>query len=74
MKNKKYYTIYKVDKETNDIQNIMDYETAEEIQKAYNLKNKKSIYHYLVKDIDNIDINNIKNLLNCKYFIMINED
>lgn len=74
MRLKKYYTIYKIDKQTNDITNIMDYESPQEIAQAYNLKNIKSIYHYIVKDIDEIDYNNIENLLNCQYFIMINQD
>ena len=75
---KKYYTIYKIDKETKDITNVMDYERAEDVQKSYGLANKKSIYNYLVKDIESIydkDNNfNIKNLLKNNYFIMINED
>ena len=74
MKKKKYYTIYKINKESKDIEYIEELESAEEVQKEYDLKNKKSIYNYLVKDIDKIDVFNLKNLMKNNYFIMIDTD
>lgn len=74
MKKQKYYTIYKINKETRDIEYIEELESAEEVQKEYNLKNKKSIYNYLVKNIDEVDIFNLKNLLKNSYFIMIDTE
>lgn len=70
----KYYTIYEIDKENNDIINIKDYEDATQLCVDYGLKNKKSIYHYILKDIENVNFLDIKNLLNCRYIIMINKD
>ena len=70
----KYYTIYEIDKENNDLVNVMDYDDATELCEDYGLKNKKSIYHYILKDLNNVNLLEIKNLLNCKYIIMINKD
>lgn len=74
MRKKKYYTIYKINKETRDIEYIEELESAEEVQKEYNLKNKKSIYNYLVKNIDDVDVFNLKNYLKNNYFIMIDAE
>ena len=74
MKRKKYYTIYKINKESKDIEYVEELESAEEVQKEYNLKNKKSIYNYLVKNIDDVDVFSLKNLLKNNYFIMIDTD
>lgn len=74
MKKQKYYTIYKINKENKDIEYIEELESAEEVQKEYNLKNKKSIYNYLVKNIDDVDVFSLKNLLKNNYFIMIDSD
>ncbi len=74
MKRKKYYTIYKINKETKDVEYVEELESAEEVQKGYNLKNKKSIYNYLVKNIDDVDVFSLKNLLKNNYFIMIDTD
>ena len=74
MKKQKYYTIYKINKETKDIEYIEELESAEEVQKEYNLKNKKSIYNYLVKNIDEVDVFSLKNLLKNNYFIMIDTE
>ena len=71
MKNKKVYIIYKYNNESNDLEYVKEYNTTEEIKKDYNLQNKKSVYNYIIKDIDNI--NSYYNLLNNKY-IIIKED
>lgn len=74
MKKQKYYTIYKINKETKDVEYVEELESAEEVQKEYNLKNKKSIYNYLVKNIDEVDVFSLKNLLKNNYFVMIDTD
>jgi len=74
MKKQKFYTIYKINKETRDIEYIEELESAEEVQKEYNLKNKKSIYNYLVKNIDEVDVFSLKNYLKNNYFVMIDTD
>lgn len=74
MKKQKYYTIYKINKETKDVEYVEELESAEEVQKEYNLKNKKSIYNYLVKNIDEVDVFNLKNYLKNNYFVMIDTD
>ena len=74
MRKQKYYTIYKINKETKDVEYIEELTSAEEVQKEYNLKNKKSIYNYLVKDIDEVDVFSLKNYLKNNYFIMIDTE
>lgn len=74
MRKQKYYTIYRINKENKDIEYIEELTSAEEVQKGYNLKNKKSIYNYLVKNIDEVDVFNLKNYLKNNYFIMIDTD
>lgn len=74
MRKQKYYTIYKINKENKDIEYIEELTSAEEVQKEYNLKNKKSIYNYLVKNIDEVDVFSLKNYLKNNYFIMIDTD
>lgn len=74
MRKQKYYTIYKINKESKDIEYIEELESAEEVQKEYNLKNKKSIYNYLVKNIDEVDVFNLKNYLKNNYFVMIDTE
>ena len=71
MKSKKVYIIYKYNNELNDLKYIKEYNKIEEIKKDYNLQNKKSVYNYIVKDIDNI--NSYYNLLNNKYIIIKEE-
>ena len=71
MKSKKVYIIYKYNENINDIEYIKEYNKIEEIKQDYNLQNKKSVYNYIIKDIDNI--NSYYNLLNNKY-IIIKED
>lgn len=68
----KYYTVYKIDKINNDINNIANYTSIDDLVNDYNLTNKKSIYNYIVKDLDSIK--DFKHLLKDKYFIMIDYD
>jgi len=69
---KKYYTVYRIDKSTNDITNIMDYTNVNELMKDFKLTNKKSIYNYVVKNLDTLK--DFKHLLKDRYFIMIDYD
>lgn len=69
---KKYYTVYKLDKSTNDISNIMDYTNVNDLMDDFKLTNKKSIYNYVVKNLDTLK--DFKHLLKDKYFIMIDYD
>lgn len=72
---KKYYTIYKVDTINNDLQYINEYEDIITLVQDYGLKNKKSIYNYIIDNLDKVeDLVNIKNLLKCKYIIMIDKE
>lgn len=70
----KYYTLYEVkkaeryEKFEKDLDYIKEYNNIEEIQKEFNLKNKRSVYHYIVKNIDNL--NSYKNLLDNKYILI----
>lgn len=68
MKKEKYYILYNYNEFKNDLEYIKEYNNIEEIQKEFKLKNKKSIYHYIIKDIDNMQSYN--NLLNNKYVII----
>ena len=68
----KYYTIYRIDKTNDDISNIMDYTNVDELMKDFKLTNKKSIYNYVVKNLDTLK--DFKHLLKDKYFIMIDYD
>lgn len=68
----KYYTVYKIDKINNDINNIADYTSIDDLVNNYNLTNKKSIYNYIVKDLDTLK--DFKHLLKDRYFIMIDYD
>jgi hypothetical protein len=68
----KYYTIYRIDKSTNDISNIMDYTNVNDLMDDFKLTNKKSIYNYVVKNLDTLK--DFKHLLKDKYFIMIDYD
>lgn len=69
--NKKYvYSVYYIDTQKNDIEYIKEYNTPEELANDYNLKNKKSIYHYIIDNLDNItNVNEIKNTLKNNYII-----
>ena len=72
---KKYYTIYKVDAINNDLKYINEYEDIITLVQDYGLKNKKSIYNYIIDNLDKVeDLTNIKNLLNCKYIIIIDKE
>ena len=70
MKEKKIFSVYYVDTQKNDIRYIRDYNSAEEIAEDYKLKNKKSVYNYIIDSIDNImNVSEIKNTLKNNYII-----
>lgn len=67
--NKNVYILYHYNNFTKDYEYIKEYYNTKELvkdnQKEFNLKNKKSLYHYIKNNIeDNI------NLLNNKYLII----
>lgn len=67
---KKYvYSVYYIDTQKNDINFIKEYNTTEELAKDYNLKNKKSIYNYIIDNLDNINLLELKNTLKNNYII-----
>lgn len=68
-KKKEVYILYQYNNFTQDYEYIKEYyntkELAEDNKKEFNLKNKKSLYHYIKDSLeDNI------NLLNNKYLII----
>lgn len=68
MKKEKYYILYNYNEFKNDLEYIKEYNNINEIQKEFKLKNKKSIYNYIIKNID--DKSSYNNLLNNKYVII----
>ena len=68
MAKEKYYILYNYNKFKNDLEYIKEYNNIEEIQKEFKLKNKNSIYHYIIKNIE--DQKSYNNLLNNKYIII----
>lgn len=68
MKKEKYYILYNYNKFKNDLEYVKEYNNIEDIQKEFKLKNKKSIYNYIIKNIDLEESYN--NLLNNKYVII----
>ena len=71
MKSKKVFVLYQYNRELNDLEYVKEYNKAEEITKDFNLENKKSIYNYIIKDIE--EETSYYNLLDSKYLI-IKED
>lgn len=68
MKKEKYYILYNYNKFKKDLEYIKEYNKIEDIQKEFNLKNKKSVYNYIIKDIEKEESYN--NLLNNKYILI----
>ena len=68
MKKQKYYTLYNYNKFNRDLEYIKEYNNIEDIKKEFKLKNKKSVYNYIITDIDNEQSYN--NLLDNKYIII----
>ena len=66
---KKYYTIYKIDKNTNDIENIAEFEEREKASSWLGVS-LKHLSDYVSKNIDNITCK----LREDKYFVMIELD
>ena len=54
MKKEKYYILYNYNEFKNDLEYIKEYNNINEIQKEFKLKNKKSIYNYIIKNIDDL--------------------
>ena len=71
MKKEKYYILYNYNKFNNDLEYIKEYNNISDIQKEFKLKNKKSIYNYIIKNIE--DSSSFYNLLNNKYVIIKEE-
>ncbi len=72
MRNKKnIYILYSYNSFDNDYKQVMEYYNLKDLQEKNNiqLENKKSIYHYIYKSIDQV----INNKLFNKY-IIIKED
>lgn len=66
---KMIYSVYYADTQKNDINYIEDYETPEDICEEFGLSNKKSIYNYMLTNIDNVDFSKM-HLLKDKYVIV----
>lgn len=69
MKNKKYYTIYKIDRDTNDIENVAEFEEREKASEWLGTS-LKHLSDYVCTNIDNIKCKLRQN----KYFVMIELD
>jgi hypothetical protein len=59
------YIVYKYNQLKNDFIYVKEFYNLKDIIKEYNLKNNKSIYHYITSSIDNV-----KELLNNQYIIL----
>ena len=66
---KKYYTIYKIDKETNDIENVAEFEEREKASNWLSIR-LDNFSKYVAKSIDNINCK----LKDDRYFVMIELD
>lgn len=66
---KKYYTIYEINKENNDIINTWESEKREEVANWLGIR-LDNFSKYVTKNIDNITCK----LKNDKYFIMIEKE
>lgn len=66
-KSKKVYILYSYNEFEKDFNYIMEYNNLEELKKQNNieLKNKKSIYHYIKEDL-----NEINHLLKDRFIII----
>lgn len=68
MKKQKTYILYNYNRFNNDIEYLKEYQTINDLTNDFKqLKNKKSIYQYIKRSIDNLK--DIK-LLNDKYIII----
>lgn len=70
MKKEKIYSVYYVDTQKNDIRYVKEFNNIDTLASDYKLKNKKSVYNYMYDNIDGLDFQGIKNLLECKYIII----
>ena len=69
MKKQIYYSVYYVDTQKNDIKYVEEFTNPEELATSYNLKNKKSVYHYIIDNLDKVNLKELKNTLNNHYII-----
>ena len=67
MKNKKSLILYQYNKFNNDLTYIKEYYNKKDIEKDFNIKSK-SIYQYIVKDIEKIDKNT--RMIESNYILM----
>ena len=67
--NKKYYTIYKINKENNDVENVAEFSNREDASKWIDVR-LDNFSKYVAKSIDNITCK----LKNDLYFVMIERE
>lgn len=65
----KYYTVYKIDKATDDISNVAEFTDRKEVSEYLKIR-LDNLSKYVAKNIDNITCK----LKNDSYFIMIEKD
>ena len=70
MKNKAFI-VYEYDQENNDLTYVKEYQKARDIQQDFGLDNIKSVYNYIVEDIE--EETSYNNLLKNKYIIIKEE-
>lgn len=73
MKKTTIYSVYYVDTKKNDINYIREYNNIQEIAQDYKLTNKKSVYHFIINSLDNINLLELKHKLKDKYIIFKDE-
>ena len=64
-----YYSVYYIDTKKNDIRYVEEFTNPEELATSYGLKNKKSIYHYIIDNLDKVNLQELKNTLNNHYIV-----
>lgn len=64
-----YYSVYYIDTKKNDINFVEEFDNVDDLANAYDLKNKKSVYHYIIDNLDNVNLLELKNTLKNKYII-----
>lgn len=69
MKKTTFYSVYYIDTLKNDINFIEEFNNLDDLAEAYELKNKKSVYHYVIDNLDNVNLLELKNTLKNKYII-----
>lgn len=67
MNNKKAYIVYNYDEFNKDYNFIKEYYNINELMQDFKLNNKKSVYHYIYNNIEDVKLDN---LLNHQYIII----